>query len=324
MGLTDFREAMTGNNGVSQGAPVVAILMCTYNGDQYISDQLNSIISQTYPAWKIFVADDGSSDSTLSILQKYQAQFPGRIEIYEGPGKGVARNFWSLVIDARVQGDFYAFCDQDDIWMPSKLERGVEKLKGYAQHPALYCGRTCLVSSEGKTIGFSPLYSKVACFQNALVQNIASGNTMMFNHPALALFRSINLDGVDIVMHDWLAYLIVSAMGGKIVYDHFPYVRYRQHGSNLVGAGNGTVAKLKRVFLMYRGQHKTWNAKNCKLLLAIIGIMPAQSRRTFKEFLCARTVVGWPSLQHLWRSGVYRQTVAGNLSLYAAAFLGKL
>lgn len=165
----------------------VAVLLCTYNGEQYIREQVDSIVRQTYTNWVIYVSDDGSTDGTLAILEEYRkALGEDRVFITSGPKKGFAWNFISSLQNNGRDCKYFAFCDQDDIWFPDKIERSVGYLADYSRKdiPAVYCGRTKLIDGEGADIGFSPLFKRYPSFENALVQSIAGGNTMVLNIPA--------------------------------------------------------------------------------------------------------------------------------------------
>jgi glycosyltransferase involved in cell wall biosynthesis len=107
----------------------VAIFLCTYNGDRFLKSQLDSLLIQTHKKFVIYVSDDNSSDKTLEILYAFQQNHPDRlVYIFKGPGMGFSRNFMSLVANHNIQADFYAFCDQDDYWLPSKITTALEKL----------------------------------------------------------------------------------------------------------------------------------------------------------------------------------------------------
>ena len=111
--------------------------------------------------------------------------------------------------------------------------------------PALYCSRTKLIDKFGKFMGYSPLFKKNPCFQNALVQSLAGGNTMLFNNETKKLLDQIDISK-GIVSHDWLTYLLVSCKDGYIFYDSNAYLSYRQHEKNLIGSNNNFLAKIKR------------------------------------------------------------------------------
>jgi glycosyltransferase involved in cell wall biosynthesis len=168
-------------------APLVAILLCTYNWAKYLAEQLDSLETQTHQNWLIIASDDGSTDQTLEILQQYQAKWPsGKLAIRSGPQKGFCQNFLSLACDPEIKADYYAFCDQDDVWLPEKLSIALVNIVFNQQLniPYLYCGRTYYVTDNLKPYGISPLFVFPPSFRNALVQGIAGGNTMVFN-PAL-------------------------------------------------------------------------------------------------------------------------------------------
>lgn len=305
--------------------PSVAILMCTYHGQHYLADQLNSIAQQSHTNWKLFVSDDGSEDDTHHLLEHYQNQWPaGRLSLSSGPAKGFAANFLSLICNSGTRADFYAFADQDDIWEQDKLERALNWLRSIpASTPAVYCSRTRLVDSDNREIGLSPLFSKPPSFQNALVQSIAGGNTMVFNNAARDLLRTAGPD-VPVITHDWWMYLAITGCGGKVYYDPHPAIRYRQHTGNLVGMNNSWRARLKRIQMLRRGQFQAWNDRNIAALLKLQEKLTPENADIFQRFLKARQSGLFLRLYHFKRSGIYRQTLFGTLGLIVAAIFGKL
>ena len=127
-----------------QKKPKVAVLMSAYNGEKYISEQINSILQQTYQNLVLYIRDDGSSDNTVSILEEYERQ--KKIVLIQGENLGFINSFFDVMKKCET-ADYYAWCDQDDIWIPDKIERAVEKLeenkrlhmrKGEPHAPVLY------------------------------------------------------------------------------------------------------------------------------------------------------------------------------------------
>jgi glycosyltransferase involved in cell wall biosynthesis len=297
----------------------VAILMCTYNGVRYLGEQLDSFARQTCDSWKLFVSDDGSSDGTLDMLRTHP-QAGGRLEIFRGPGQGFAANFLSLACRPSVAARYYAFSDQDDVWHDDKLERALRWLREQPDAiPALYCSRTRHVDDAGHSLGLSPLCERPPSFRNALVQNIAGGNTMVFNGAAMQLLR--RAPHATVMAHDWWIYILVTGAAGAVFYDREPSLDYRQHATNLIG---GRVRLGKRVERLLAGQFRSWNARNLAALAAVHDTLAPGSRRVLEEFEAAHTG-GFPArLLALRRSGVYRQTLAGTAALWAAALLGKV
>lgn len=148
--------------------------MCTYNGQAFLAEQLDSFERQTHSNWTLMVSDDGSQDGTLSLLEDYGRRWGhARLGIMMGPKRGYAANFLSLTY--RVDdADFFAWSDQDDIWSEDKLEVALAWLRTVPTHvPALYCGRTQLISETGVHLGYSPRFRLAPGFGNALVQSIA-------------------------------------------------------------------------------------------------------------------------------------------------------
>lgn len=299
--------------------------MCTLNGERYLQKQLDSITGQSHKNWSLFVSDDGSSDTTKAILEVYQRSLgSSRIRLFNGPSQGFAKNFLSLLRRKDIEGPYFAFSDQDDIWLPEKLEQALRALKYHAQpgKPSLYCGRTTLIDHDGLPLGCSPLFSKPPSFRNALVQNIGGGNTMVFNSVLRDLMTATPND--RIISHDWWAYLLASATGGTICYDRTPTILYRQHAKNQVGVNTGIASRLKRIRLMLAGRFSEWNESHVATLYQFEDRITEENIVTLRLFIEARTSILPKRLYLLYRSGIYRQTLLGNLGLIVAALLRKL
>lgn len=305
--------------------PKVAVLMCTMQGQRFLAEQLNSIATQTHPNWEIWASDDGSDDHTHSILEYYQEHWgEDRLSIHDGPAEGSTANFLSLTCRADIDTEYFAYADQDDIWESDKLERAVKWLQTVPRHiPALYGSRTQLVDERNQYIGYSPLFTRSPSFENALVQNVAGGNTMVFNRAARDLLRRAG-DQVQVVAHDWWAYMVITGCGGRVYYDPYPTVRYRQHGDNQVGANISWGARLVRLRLLLKGRFRAWTDENVRALRSIRHMLTADNQSTLDEFDRSRQGTLGSRLSGLWVAGVYRQTILGNLGLIAAAFLRKL
>ncbi|MCK9231091.1 MAG: glycosyltransferase family 2 protein [Syntrophales bacterium] len=302
----------------------VTILLCTCNGERYLPAQLDSIEAQDYKHWRVLASDDGSRDNTRNILEKYRRRWgDDRLEIFAGPALGYVANFLFVTQQAGTTGN-YAWADQDDLWETHKLKTAVERLgETSPDTPALYCSRTRIVDADGRAIGFSPLFTKQPSFANALVQNIAGGNTMVFNNAARELLLETT-SRADIVIHDWWLYLVVSGCGGRIHYDPHPTVRYRQHDRNEIGISNGWADRASRLRMMLRGRYKNWNDRNIKALQNLIFRLTPENRKILEKFAAARKRWLLPRLIGMKRSGVYRQMMAENLGLVAAVALKKI
>lgn len=302
----------------------VAILLCTYNGSAFIGEQLDSFAMQTHRNWVIYASDDGSSDETLKHLKTFQAEHgEDRLIILNGPRQGFAKNFLSLIKNASIDADYFAFSDQDDIWLPEKLERSIANLAEIQNIPALYCSRTRLISADRQVIGFSPRFMAPPHFRNALVQSIAGANTMLINRHTRALLAQTP-DHATVVAHDWLTYLLVSGCGGKVIFDQTPTLDYRQHGGNLIGANSGIKERLMRLGKMFSGRFSEWSNQNLLVLAGFKPRLTPENRLTLEQFAQARQSAVLHRLCLMKKSGIYRQTSKGNLSLFVAACLNKI
>jgi glycosyltransferase involved in cell wall biosynthesis len=304
---------------------LVTVLLCTYNGAEFLSEQLASIERQTHRNWRIIASDDGSIDSTPAILTAFAEAHRGdeRMEIRHGPRRGPAANFLSLATDPRIAGDYFAFCDQDDIWFPEKLERALAWLTSIdAKVPALYCSRTQIINAAGQPIGSSPLFCKPLSFRNALVQSIAGANTMVFNDATRKLLS--DAPSRDAVSHDWWAYLLVSAVGGELHYDPVPTVAYRQHAKNHIGSNRGAAAAFRRVKMLVQGGWSAWNDRNFTELARSDFLFDARHKEILRDFETFRRGSVYQRLGALYRLQLYRQTLTGQLTLWLATVLRKM
>lgn len=303
----------------------VAILLCTHNGQEFLGQQLESIAHQSHRDWRLWVSDDASTDGTRAILDAFQSTHgPDRVTILQGPGAGSSANFLSLVCDERIQADYFAYADQDDVWFEDKLNRAITWLVGQpAGVPALYSSRTRLIDDAGQDLGISRLFTKPPSFQNALVQNIGGGNTMVFNIAARDVVRAAG-PRVEVVVHDWWTYMAVTGCGGVVFNDPRPTLKYRQHGANQIGSNLGLWARLSRAGQLLEGRFRHWADINLKALSTIQLRLTPENQQVLATFAAARTKPLIPRLIGVARSGITRQTFIDNVGLYLAAALNRL
>ena len=126
--------------------------MGTFNGERHLQEQLDSLAAQTHTDWSLWVSDDGSTDRTLDLVQAFARRFsPGKVQCIQGPRLGFAANFMSLLARPDLRGNYFAFCDQDDVWLPHRLAVTLEALASVHPHsPALACGRTEYMDEHGQ------------------------------------------------------------------------------------------------------------------------------------------------------------------------------
>lgn len=305
-------------------SPKVIVLMATYNGASFLDEQLASIAAQQSVEVDLLVSDDGSSDTTVAILESWRGRWQGQFGIVSGPQQGFSENFRFLALSAQSQADYFAFSDQDDIWDADKLIAAISALGAEpAGRPALYFSRTRLIDAAGQPAGFSPLFTRPPSFRNAIVQSIGGGNTMVLNRSAFALFAE-SARRTSFVTHDWWAYILCSGAGGYVCYDPVSHIGYRQHSANLIGKNTGARARLGRLRHVFKGQFARWIDQNLAGLQECSDLLTPDANAVIAALRQVRGARGFNALWSLLASGVYRQTPGGNLGLAAAATLGKL
>src|SRR6266566_2334890 len=318
-----FLPTWTSRRLPSLTSPAVTILLCTLNGERFLAEQLASLEWQTFKNWKLIASDDGSWDRTKSILLAFQRSFePGKVEIIDGPRRGATANFLFQACAENLTSEYYAFCDQDDVWDADKLARAINALeRTHCGTPALYGSFFFFKQKTAYEIGFSPLFHRKPEFRSALVQSIAGGNTMVFNEKAREL---VVFSDVEVPSHVWWLYQVTAACGGQVHYDAYPSVRYRQHAHNVIGSNMGWSASMHRIHMLQKGRFRHWEDLNVAALAHLRPRMSAENRRIFDLFRKARHEPLLRRATTFAQTGVYRQTMLGNLGLLAAMVLNKI
>lgn len=229
-----------------------------------------------------------------------------------------------LLARPEIEADYYGFSDQDDFWHRDKVERALDWLGAQpSECPALFCSRTRIVDSSGNVTGYSPLFRRAPSFANSLVQSIAGGNTMIMNRSARELILSAGAD-VKVPSHDWWSYILVCGAGGNVRYDHMAKIDYRQHDSNQVGSNSGMIARLRRIKMLKEGRFKQWSEQHVCALQSTQELLTSENQRIFQLFQEARTGAFPQNIYAFIKSGMYRQTIAGNVGLAGAVLLRQI
>lgn len=306
--------------------PTVHILLATFNGARFLKEQLDSIAAQSHVNWTLTVSDDGSTDDTLPIVCRFSKEMLQPVRVIQGPGLGLTQNFLHLLrrVTPTDSNDLFAFCDQDDVWHASKLDRAIDWHLSQAQQlPYLYCSKTQYVNELLGPLGESPGLQRPACFANALVQNIASGNTMVIN--LMALEGMIQIKPEHSVWHDWTAYLVVTAMGGMVGFDNIPSLLYRQHNANVIGSNHGLYAQLRRIIPILQGRYKYWIDTNLNAMRDIDELLSYEAKQCIADLERMRAASGFGErIRFFRRSNIRRQRTISNFSLLAALVTKKI
>lgn len=221
----------------------VVILLATYNGEKYLEEQLESLVNQKDVQVEIIVRDDGSKDGTLEILNKWSKN--EKLSWYTGEHLNVQFGFFDLMEKAtNTDAEYFAFCDQDDVWDLDKLKIAVDCMQQIKNDCKLYYAGQRLVDGNLGFISNHTLNQNRSIKARFLLSDIA-GCTAVFNRELLK--RVISYKPTYMLMHDTWILKICLGTGGDIYVDPNPHMSYRQHGSNTVGLGKGIVADLKQV-----------------------------------------------------------------------------
>lgn len=271
--------------------PQVVVLLSTYNGAAYLEAQLESLRVQQGVSVRLHARDDGSTDGTCAILRRYQAVWPDLIDMEAGPNLRAAASFLRLLHTA-PQAEYYAFCDQDDIWQPDKLARAIAALEDHSE-PALYCSTMTLVDQDLKVLTISAPYGDLS-LRHLLFENVATGCTMVFNAAARKLIDSLDPSPGAILMHDWWCALVITALG-TVRYDARPTVLYRQHGGNVVGFDTNRLVQIGKHLARLRRQRRSFypvHAQAAELLKAIGPRLSERNHADLAGFTASKRSLG--------------------------------
>lgn len=251
----------------------VLVLLSTYCGDKYLKEQIDSIIHQVGLDVGLLIRDDGSKDGTVELLKEYQRNNKN-IEVEYGDNIGCADSFKWLLNAAfeRIQDfEYFAFSDQDDVWLPEKLLEASKYLQIMdAQKPCMYCSNVHAVDEQLNDIGLKWKAEETFITKpQSLVSNMAHGCTMLFNQSVVRHFHQNTPK--SIILHDlWVMHICMFF--GDIYYDSNSYILYRQHGDNVVGAKNTFKARFeshKKSFQHLSSQHE--KETDAKEILSVYG-----------------------------------------------------
>lgn len=304
----------------------VTIVMGLHDAGPALSTQLDSYLEQTWLDWHLLVGDDGATPQDLAVLDRFQQKagpLGHQIDIRQGPRRGFASNYLKMLCDLPPDTDFVALSDQDDVWLAPKLDHAVRALAG-VEGPALYCGARLIWDPARDTRKPSRLLRREPSFRNALVENIACGNTIVFNRAALHLIQCSSCVTDAIPFHDWWIYLLISGAGGQVIHDPVPHVLYRQHPGNALGAGEAGWNWIRARKDVAGGIFLDRLERNLVAITAMRGLLTQDHQDLLDRFIAARLEPLPQRLRLISGLGLYRQDGLSQLGLWGAIACARL
>lgn len=306
----------------------VLVMLSTYNGAKYLDAQMKSLLKQENVNLNILIRDDGSTDETVPIIEQYKNSNPSQINLIHGENVGVVQSFLELVKQSSLEYDYYAFCDQDDVWESHKLARALAMLQDFQVGPALYCSSTKMVDEHMSLIKKWPVRPKrPLSIYNSLIENVCVGCTMVMNRKALQLVKENPPAHIDqVIMHDWWFYLCISAFG-KVLFDDESAILYRQHESNVLGGATGSILGkwVKRLKRFINGENFYILSKQAReFLLTFQSRLPHDHASHIQMFIKGLESHSFSRVLFVVTSPFYRQSKVDNFVYKIVYIAGKI
>ena len=298
----------------------VQILLSTYNGEKYLREQLDSYIGQTcFPIIRVLIRDDGSTDGTVGILKEYAERYG--FEILYGENIGVNASYGVLLQASDPECAYFALSDQDDVWLPEKIEIALHHLTAHEGcEPALFFSLSRIVDERLNTISESHFPTRGTSFYNAMVQNVCPGHTQVWN--AAMRERLLRTDFSHAHILDWWIYLLASGTG-KLYFAPQCTVLHRQHGNNAVGYEMNPLKNLLILLKRVRSKEAAAISRQLECFLQDYGEELSDAYRTeVKLFLGAQASIIW-RFSYIIHSKIFRQARMDTILVYLLYLLGK-
>ena len=283
----------------------IQILLSTYNGEKYLREQLDSYVNlNNFSEIKVLIRDDGSKDGTVEILKEYEEKYG--FELILGENIGLADSMFELMKCCDMECEYFSFSDQDDVWLPHKLERAVQALdKENNNIPLLYSSCSSLTDSELNIFGQTAAPKRGVSFYNAMIQNVCPGHAQVCNRKTLELIRSHYSS--KIYMIDFWFYMVSTATG-KVVFDSECTTLYRQHGKNTLGYETNFIKKNIQRIKRWRNQEATKNIIMLRDMYDIYNnLLPQEFKDELHSFFSMQNSF-FSRMKYIMRTKAYRQS----------------
>lgn len=329
-----MERKMSTNNGLSTEMKSVLVMLSTYNGEKFLSEQLDSLFGQKDVYIHVLVRDDGSKDSTIEILKRYKCK-NYQMTIIEGQNVGAGCSFYELMAVACrdfPNYDYYAFSDQDDVWFSNKLSKAVDKLEKFKNDARFLMYFCKYIPTDIKLI---PIRTYSLPQKNNLAANMVHnrilGCTQVFNFALLQKaamivprIENIKSSGRHLTLHDGWTAIVGYALNAIMISSDEKLMYYRQHMNNVVGVGGGMFSLWRKRISRYFFHHKTniKSAKSLTLLETLGDELPYANKELIA--LCASyqdTI--YKRLKLATTREIYQAGVMDNIGVFIAIMLGR-
>lgn len=307
----------------------ILILLSTFNGEMFLREQLDSLYAQKDVTTHILVRDDGSKDDTINVLEGYKNRY-GRMTIIQGDNIGAGGSFLALINEATtnyVDYDYYAFCDQDDVWFEHKIETGVKSLEKSSEKFKLFFSGA--INTDGN---LQPIASSCVRLVNSfganLVANHILGCTMLMNGALLQQINKINtkpfsIPNGNIPIHDAWAAIVAYSLNADVIQSLSGLMYYRQHGHNVIGAGHGFWSIQKNRISRYLGSATHGKANKCIIALQVLGDeIPSQNKVLLQKVADYRNSLK-SKLSLLFDKRMYEYGIVDNIGTFLTILFNK-
>lgn len=259
----------------------IYVMLSSYNGEKYISEQINSILSQQNVTVELAIRDDGSSDGTVEMIKRIVDE-DERVHLVEGSNVGFRRSFYNLLLEAPENCDYYAFSDHDDFWEPMKLRAAVEALEGAGEQVKMYASGLKVVDQDLNYQYLNSFSGIRISYGSALSRQRLAGCTMVFSPGLLKLCKKFRIteEMGNLFSHDAAVYYICLACGGKVVFDPNSYIQFRRHIGTVTEHGKGYWKRIESVLNVFN-DFRDRRYKQAKLLFETYSEYMPEEIRTY-------------------------------------------
>lgn len=300
---------------------MISIIMAVYNGEKYLAEQIDSILQGSYQDFMIHIFDDGSTDGSREVISQYAQKHPQRITPhFNEKNQGVIKNFLGGL--QAQEADYYMFCDQDDVWLPEKLQHTLEHMqrreKLDSKKPIAVFGDAKMV--DGELNELHPSFQRQSGYRtdhldlgHMLMENKLIGCTVMINHKLKALLADYP---EQMRMHDWWIALVAAAFG-EISYLDEPLLLYRQHGNNVVGGASQSDYRKDRISKL--GKQREVLYQTCAQAAAFLDVysdrLGTEQKKIIQAFATLPEVNWFARRCRLFRYGFWKSGIVRNVGV---------